>query len=182
VSALGHERTGNAPGKRIIGYMRLRPVLLLAVLCFSPGCAGLAGHADLPCIQTAHGCITVNPDVTRETIGQTICVSGYTRSVRPSTSYTNAVKLKLLREAGIDAALIGQYELDHIIPLAVGGHPRNPSNLMLQPWDGEQGAHRKDVLERRLQGMVCRREIPLLDAQRCIAEDWIACNAKLGVR
>lgn len=88
--------------------------------------------ADEPCIETTHGCISENPDVTQETIQQTICVSGYTKTVRPATSYTNGVKLKLLREAGIDQSLKGQYELDHIIPLAVGGHPRKLSNLMLQ--------------------------------------------------
>ncbi len=135
--------------------------------------------ADLPCIETTHGCISENPDVTQETIEQTICVSGYTKTVRPSTSYTNGVKRKLLREAGIDESLTGQYELDHIIPLGVGGHPRKLSNLMLQPWYGEKGAHRKDGLERRLQGMVCRGDLSLLDAQRCIAEDWVACDAEV---
>lgn len=117
--------------------------------------------------------------MTQETIEQTICVSGYTKTVRPSTSYTNGVKRKLLREAGIDESLTGQYELDHIIPLGVGGHPRKLSNLMLQPWYGEKGAHRKDGLERRLQGMVCRGDLSLLDAQRCIAEDWVACDAEV---
>ena len=106
-------------------------------------------------------------------------VTGYTKTVRPSTSYTNGVKLKLLREAGIDQSHISEYELDHIIPLAVGGHPRKLSNLQLQSWDGEQGATKKDGLERRLQGIVCRRDMSLLDAQRCIAEDWVACEDEL---
>jgi hypothetical protein len=141
-----------------------------------------ANQADLPCIETTHGCISENPDVTQETIERTICVSGYTKTVRPSTSYTKGVKRKLLREAGIDESLTGQYELDHIIPLAVGGHPRKLSNLMLQPWYGEKGAHKKDGLERRLQGMVCRGDLSLLDAQRCIAEDWVACDAELSGR
>jgi hypothetical protein len=180
-----------------------RSVLLLFVLILGAGCQELAGNtnppessadaihaevaaqtpltnpADRPCIETSHGCISVNPDVTQDTIAQTICVPGYTKAVRPSTGYTNGVKLKLLREAGIDESQIGQYELDHIIPLAVGGHPRKLSNLALQPWDGELGAHRKNGLERRLQGMVCRGEMSLLDAQYCIAEDWVACDAEL---
>jgi hypothetical protein len=50
---------------------------------------------------------------------------------------------------------------------------------MLQPWDGDQGARKKDSLERRLQGLICRGGISLLDAQRCIGEDWVACDAKL---
>src|SRR4051794_39365934 len=38
---------------------------------------------DLPCVQTTHGCIALNPDVTIETLGRTICVPGYTSKVRP---------------------------------------------------------------------------------------------------
>jgi hypothetical protein len=83
---------------------------------------------DGPCIKTNHGCIALNPDVDEGTIDVTICVPSYTRSVRPATSYTNGVKKKLMREAGIDAARIGDYELDHIVPLALGGHPRKLSN------------------------------------------------------
>jgi hypothetical protein len=109
-------------------------------------------------------------------------VAGYTKSVRPATSYTNGVKRKLLREAGIDEVRIGDFELDHLIPLAVGGHPRKLSNLMLQPWDGERGAHRKDALERRLQIKVCRGEMGLVEAQQCIAQDWTACAVNVAGR
>jgi len=130
---------------------------------------------DGPCIKTTHGCIALNPDVDEDTIDRTICVSGYTKSVRPATSYTNGVKKKLMREAGIDAARIGDYELDHIVPLALGGHPRKLSNLMLQPWEGEHGAKAKDMLEVRLQSLVCRGKLDLTDAQVCIAQDWEAC-------
>jgi len=132
----------------------------------------------LPCIRTDHGCIALNPDVTEDTIGQTICVPGYTSSVRPSSSYTNSVKAKLLRENGINESMMRYYELDHIVPLALGGHPRKPGNLALQPWDGEHGAIRKDQLERRLQILVCRGELKLSDAQACIAQDWEACDTR----
>jgi hypothetical protein len=128
-----------------------------------------------PCIKAAHGCIALNPDVDEDTIHATICKSGYTKSVRPATSYTNGVKKKLLREAGIDAARIGDYELDHIVPLELGGHPRKLSNLVLQPWGGEHGAKSKDTLEGRLHSLVCRGELDLTDAQVCIAQDWEAC-------
>lgn len=130
---------------------------------------------DGPCIKTTHSCIALNPDVDEDTIDVTICASGYTRSVRPATSYTNGIKKKLMREAGIDAARIGDYELDHIVPLALGGHPRKPSNLMLQPWEGERGAKAKDMLEVRLQSLVCHGQLDLTDAQVCIAQDWEAC-------
>jgi hypothetical protein len=133
---------------------------------------------DGPCIKTTHGCLALNPDVDEDTIDRTICVSGYTKSVRPATSYTNGVKKKLMREAGIDEARIRDYELDHIVPLELGGHPRKLSNLMLQPWEGEHGARAKDTLETRLRSLVCHGELDLTDAQVCIAQDWEACAGK----
>jgi hypothetical protein len=131
-----------------------------------------------PCIQTTHGCVALNPDVDEDTVDATICVSGYTRSVRPATSYTNAVKKKLMQEAGIGAVRMSDFELDHIVPLALGGHPRKVSNLMLQPWEGEHGAKMKDLLEVRLQALVCHGKLDLTDAQACIAENWEACAAQ----
>ena len=138
-------------------------------------CSAAEDTKDGPCIQTTHGCIALNPDVDEDTIDGTICESGYTKSVRPATSYTNGVKKKLMREAGIDAARIGDYELDHIEPLELGGHPRKLSNLMLQPWEGQHGAWAKDTLEGRLRSLVCHGKLDLTDAQVCIAQDWEAC-------
>jgi hypothetical protein len=93
--------------------------------------------------------------------------------VRPPTSYTNSLKEKLLQEHHLAASEISNYELDHFIPLALGGHPRSPDNLWLQPWDGEWGAHVKDRLERKLQLMVCAGKISLSDAREAIRSNWI---------
>lgn len=120
----------------------------------------------------AHAAIALNPDVTANTLQQTICVPGYTKDVRPSSSYTNGIKRKLMREAGIPAAAAPQYELDHIVPLALGGHPRNLDNLQLQPWNGNDGAHKKDRLEVKLQCLVCAGRLDLSTAQKAIYQDW----------
>lgn len=88
------------------------------------------------------------------------------------------VKAALLREAGIDESQKGDFELDHIVPLALGGHPRKLSNLALQPWEGEHGATMKDLLKVRLQNLVCQGQVSLSDAQACVAEDWEARAAK----
>jgi hypothetical protein len=167
------------------------PGVLLGLCLLTAGCAHLATPPpppsatlsaaearEQPCIATPHGCIALNPDVTADTIGRTICVPGYTRSVRPSSSYAQGIKLRLMREAGLDLATISAYELDHIVPLALGGHPRKLSNLALQPWEGEHGAHRKDALETRLHAQVCRHELSLQAAQTCIAANWEACAAR----
>lgn len=116
----------------------------------------------------------LNPDVRQETIHETICVPGYTATVRPATSLTNGVKTKLMREAGIQQSEAGHYELDHRVALAVGGHPRSLLNLELQRWEGDDGARRKDALERRLQVLVCSDRMPLRDAQVALYFDWQA--------
>ena len=97
----------------------------------------------------------LNADVSQATIHKTICVPGWTATVRPSTSYTNGVKLKLMREQGLAASEAFRYELDHYVPLALGGHPRDPRNLWLQLWDGEWGARTKDRLEVKMKTLVC---------------------------
>jgi hypothetical protein len=77
---------------------------------------------------------------------------------------------------------MSDYELDHIVPLTLGGHPRKLANLALQPWEGERGAWRKDALEIRLQRLVCGGVLTLNEAQACIAEDWEACEVKYMAR
>jgi hypothetical protein len=84
----------------------------------------------------------------------------------------------LLAEAGIDQSRASEFELDHIVPLTLGGHPSKLSNLALQPWDGVHGAKMKDILENRLHKLVCHGQVTLIDAQTCIAQDWEACAAK----
>ena len=156
--------------------MNLRALTLSAVLTLCAGCAVPPSHrvdassSELPAVPAE----ALNPDVRQETIQQTICVPGYAASVRPSTSYTTGVKAKLLRERGQDLSAASTYELDHKVPLALGGHPRNLRNLELQPWEGETGAKRKDRLERRLQVLVCGGKVGLRAAQQAMYFDWQA--------
>ena len=81
-------------------------------------------------------------------IGCSVCTSVYTKTVRPSTIFTNGTKKRFMRELAIDFdANKDHFELDHIIPLAWDGHPRNPHNLRLQVWKGQKGAKCKDRLK-----------------------------------
>jgi hypothetical protein len=123
-----------------------------------------------------HGAI--NPDITQANIAQTICVSGWTATVRPAVRYTNEVKHKLMDEKGLPDSDARQFELDHYIPLALGGDPRSINNLWLQPWDGDQGAKKKDRLERRLQVMVCAGRLTLERAREEISKDWLGAYGK----
>lgn len=95
-------------------------------------------------------------DVTQANIRTTICVSGWTATVRPSTSFTQHLKQLMLARAGLNPADSLAYELDHFVPLALGGSPRSEDNLGLQSWVGEWSARIKDRLERKLQVMGLR--------------------------
>ncbi len=68
-------------------------------------------------------------------------------------------------------------ELDHLIPLELGGS-NSPRNLWPEPFDGPMSAHAKDKLENRLHAMVCTGELPLEEAQRAIATDWVAAHRR----
>jgi hypothetical protein len=115
----------------------------------------------------------LNADVQQPNIATTICVPGWTATVRPSTGYTDGLKRKLLRDRDLPVEQAPLYELDHLVPLALGGSPRDPKNLWLQPWDGEWGARTKDRLERKLQLLVCRGAITLQEARDAIRTNWI---------
>jgi hypothetical protein len=156
---------------------RLKLALLSALLV--AGCATAPTSPLAPVVpefrSAALGPLgAINEDVTQANIYQTICVPGWTATVRPSTSYTNGVKAKLLREQGLPQTDAARYELDHLIPLALGGHPRKPENLWLQPWFGEWSARVKDRLEVKLKTMVCKGQITLERARKAFATDWIA--------
>ena len=120
----------------------------------------------------------LNPDISQANIQETICRKGFTKTIRPATVYTNGVKFKLMRETGIPEEDADKYELDHIVPLALGGHPRKLANLMLQPYEGKLGARQKDRLELKLQHMVCSGELDLAIAQRQIGSDWVSAYTK----
>ena len=146
-------------------FFRLFAIASIAILS---ACSTVAPPREVASVPLE----TLNADVTPATIDSTICVAGYTARVRPPTHYTRGVKLKLLRDDGKPAADAPLYELDHVIPLALGGHPRNAANLALQRWDGPAGAKRKDRLERALQRLVCARRVGLRAAQASIYSDW----------
>ena len=120
----------------------------------------------------------LNHDVTQDNINDTICRKRYSKTIRPPGSYMKTIKLTFLQEASIPSEDAELYELDHIVPLVLGGHPRILVNLMLQPYQGALGAKQKDRLELKLLDMVCKHEINLDSAQREIGTDWVSAYGK----
>ncbi|MEU9043749.1 MULTISPECIES: hypothetical protein [unclassified Kitasatospora] len=122
-----------------------------------------------------------NPAVTQDTIGQTICVSGWTATVRPSTSYTNALKVQQIAQYGYADTSTADYEEDHLVPLELGGAPRDPANLWPEPRYGSQPATSKDSVETKLKNAVCGGRVGLEDARSAIASDWTTALSVLGL-
>jgi hypothetical protein len=116
----------------------------------------------------------VNPSVTQANIGRTICVSGWTATVRPSSSVTTGLKVKQLASGYTykGDTTTGDYEEDHLISLEIGGAPDAEANLWPEPYNTSEGARVKDVIENKLHGLVCGGTISLATARRAIATNW----------
>ncbi len=73
----------------------------------------------------------------------------------------------------------GTQEIDHIVPIALGGADdvRNlwaePENLIIKGFN--YGYHTKDRLENLLVLMMKQKQISPLEAQQCILKDWVVC-------
>ncbi len=116
-----------------------------------------------------------NPLVTQGNISTTICRSGYTATIRPPVSYTNALKRHQLTSSpysGYGSSDLKLFEEDHLIPLELGGSPTSVQNLWPEPWGGPSGARDKDQLENKLRALVCLGSLSLVLAQLAIATNW----------
>lgn len=104
-----------------------------------------------------------------------ICIPGYTRAVR---DVPTSVKQQAYEEYGIPTHAPGEYEVDHLISLELGGSNsiRNlwPQSYRTKPWN----AHVKDALENELHERVCSGQLDLEIAQREIAGNWIEAYKK----
>jgi hypothetical protein len=136
-------------------------VLLVALLLVHRGSGPPALRASP---QLTPGAL--NPDVTQATIGSTICVSGWTRTVRPPVSYTNDLKLRQMRDYG-ETGSASAYQEDHFISLELGGDPTDPRNLWREPYPR---AGEVDRIENELNADVCSGRLTLAEAQRREAE------------
>ena len=99
---------------------------------------------------------------------------GYSASVR---DVPPAVKRQVYARYGITTWHVGEYEVDHLVPLSLGGS-NSIRNLWPQSYAGPLGAHRKDALEDHLLALVRAGRLDLATAQHAIAADWMAAYRK----
>ena len=163
-----------------------------AVAVLSGGVPGVAGAATatatatcsqayLPLPDPACTPGALNPDVTQSTIGSTICVSGWTATIRPSTSYTNKLKVQGIADYGYADTSLSDYEEDHFLPLELGGAPKDPKNLWPEPHSGSENSYSKDRVENAVKKAVCADQVTLDDAQNAMLTDWTTAESVLGI-
>jgi hypothetical protein len=135
---------------------------VLVVHLFTRGSNGPAYYAARPALTPG----ALNPDVTPATIRQTICSRGWTKTVRPPSSFTSSLKLVQIRQYGFTGGPT-DYQEDHFISLELGGAPNDPKNL----WpERRPRADQVDSIENDLNARVCSGEISLAEGQRREAE------------
>jgi hypothetical protein len=110
------------------------------------------------------------PGATLDVTATDICVPGYSKKVR---NVPVAVKRQAYALYGIQTHEPGEYEVDHLISLELGGSNsiRNlwPESFRTSPWN----AHVKDALENELHRRVCAGTMDLAKAQQVIAHNWV---------
>ena len=148
-------------------------ILLAASVGLSAcGAAVYTAESGLPNVKLTPG--AVNPNVTQANIRTTICVSGWTATVRPPVSYTNKLKFDQLNSGyNLNGDLnMKDYEEDHIVPLEVGGNPSSPLNLFPEPRHIKLSAFLKDQLENRIHRLVCSGQLSLKSGQAIFLTNW----------
>ena len=115
---------------------------------------------------------TITPDAIR-TVDSADIRSHGTHELR---HWDRARDDRIMAEYGLPAGPHPDFEIDHLIPLGIGGAD-DQANLWPEPrrsieptWNAE----RKDRLEWKLREMICAGELDVRGAQRAIADDWTA--------
>lgn len=147
----------------------MRTLLLLPCLLFPGAAFALSGLPDSALTPGA-----ANPAVTQGDIHRTICVPGYTRTIRPREPYTESLKRLQLKAYGYADQKIWHYEEDHLVPLEVGGAASDPRNLWPEPRYGRWSAKMKDRLENAIHRRVCRGEMSLHQGRTIFEHNWEA--------
>jgi len=107
--------------------------------------SGCLAHGGLPDSACTPGAIFTNATT------QQICAYGYSSSVR-NVPYSK--KDQAYAEYGIQYHSPGQYDVDHLIPLELGGS-NDIANLWPEAASPKPGFHEKDQVENYLHDQVC---------------------------
>jgi hypothetical protein len=118
-----------------------------------------------------------NPQVTQANINDTICATGWTKTVRPPVAVTDRMMAESARSYGLGRDQSGEY--DHLVSLEFGGAPRRSPQPVggtgkvpqLRGRGGKQAQH----------GGVLRTGPPAT-ARAAVARDWVIAFNTAGLR
>ena len=150
----------------------LLPLCLLAAFLLLVGPLAAPTQQALPAATSAP--TMPDPKLTPgDTLPVTLAdiqVKGYSAKVR---NVPVSVKREVYASYGIAHWNKGEYEVDHLIPLSLGGSNSKknlwPESYLTEPWN----AHVKDQLEYKLLVLVRAGKVDMHQAQAEIARDWI---------
>lgn len=165
-------------------------VLVLALVCALGACGAgpattnttvtTAGHTSMFGVRTkTSGCTA---DQTLPDLGCTpgaifpnvsaadVCQPGYASSVR---NVSTSLKDKVYAAYGITSRAPGEYAIDHLINLSIGGS-NDLANLWPERTTPLPGNREKDAVENYLHDQVCSGQMSLPAAQVAIATNWLA--------
>jgi hypothetical protein len=173
IQQTGEEGIGNREKASFSSLFPFRSSFLLGLLglLFAISSSGMQRNMHLPLLPDPRLTPGDVLDVTREDI----CTPGYAHKVR---NVPEEVKRQAYIEYGIQSHQPGEFEVDHLISLELGGSNslQNlwPQSYKTRPWN----AHVKDRLENELHAEVCSGKISLATAQHDIAHNWISAYKK----
>ncbi|WP_425145793.1 hypothetical protein [Deinococcus sp.] len=154
-------------------YVLLLAVPLLLLGCRKSASSEAGGGPSFPAGSLPDSAMTPGDVLTSDRA--TICQPGYTQTVR---NVPSGLKAQVYREYKIASHQPGEYEVDHLISLELGGSNslRNlwPQSYVTKPLN----AHIKDALENKLHTLACKGSISMQEAQKAVSGDWIAAYLK----
>lgn len=145
--------------------MRLVVAVVLLLAVADRACALSVPSVSAPTMpdprKTPGDVLTTDPRV--------ICAPGYAQAVR---TVSEALRAQVFQSYGVVNPPPGKYQIDHLIPLELGGS-RGLRNLWPQSY-GTPGVNAtvKDRLEARLHKLACEGAISFDTARRAIASNW----------
>lgn len=166
-----------APGMHL-AIIFLIPLLLTSCITISTTGSSPAAGGTIGTRTKISGCVSQNalPDpactpgaILADATKEKICVPGYSGEAR---NVPESEKNQVYDEYGIKTHKPGQYEVDHLISLELGGS-NEIANLWPEPAEPRPGFHEKDKVENYLHKQVCDGTITLQQAQYQIANNWM---------
>ena len=163
----------------LVGFSGCGSVSITVNTSSSPSTGSTGGTPNFGVQTKTSGCMAHNglPDsactpgaILSTGTKDAICKPGYAKSVR---NVPDSEKNQVYAEYGIASHTPGQYEVDHLVSLELGGS-NDIANLWPELASPKPGFHEKDKVENYLHDQVCSGAISLQQAQTEIATNWLA--------